>query len=97
MVAAGALDEVRALLARGLDPALPAMKAVGVRELGAHLKGETSLAEAIALGQQQTRRYAKRQMTWMRNQTPDWPRVTEPDSEAQWGQFVALNPALTLR
>ena len=97
MVAGGALDEVRTLGARGLDPALPAMKAVGVRELGAHLRGEASLAEAITLGQQQTRRYAKRQMTWLRNQTPDWPRVTELDSEARWRQFVALNPALTLR
>jgi tRNA dimethylallyltransferase len=96
MVAAGALDEVRALMTRGLDPALPAMKAVGVRELGAHLNGEASLAEAIALGQQQTRRYAKRQMTWLRNQTPDWPRIAELDPEAQWRRFIALSPALTL-
>jgi len=96
MVEAGALEEVRALLERKLDPTLPAMKAVGVRELGAHLAGELSLADAIALGQQQTRRYAKRQLTWLRNQTPDWPRIDAGDSDAQWRQFLALNPALTV-
>ena len=83
LAAAGALEEVRGLLARGLDPELPAMKAVGVRELGAHLSGDISLEAAIALGQQQTRRYAKRQTTWFRNQTPDWPRIAEADPEAQ--------------
>ncbi|HUO22535.1 MAG TPA: tRNA (adenosine(37)-N6)-dimethylallyltransferase MiaA [Caulobacteraceae bacterium] len=83
MVEAGALDEVARLMARGLDPAAPVMKAVGVRELGAHLAGETSLEAAVALAQQQTRRYAKRQSTWLRNQTPDWPRLAgETDAEA---------------
>jgi tRNA dimethylallyltransferase len=96
MVDAGALDEVGALLARNLDPALPAMKAVGVRELGAHLAGEVDLQEAVALGQQQTRRYAKRQLTWLRNQTPGWPRIETTEKEAQWRQFLAQNPALTL-
>jgi len=74
MLEDGALDEVRALTARGLDPALPAMKAVGVRELAAHLAGETTLAEASAAMQQATRNYAKRQMTWFRNQCGDWTR-----------------------
>jgi tRNA dimethylallyltransferase len=96
MVGAGALEEVRALIARGLDPALPAMKAVGVRELGAHLSGELDLDEAIALGQRQTRRYAKRQMTWFRNQTPAWPRLGGADPEGHWRQLLALDPALTL-
>ena len=90
MVEAGALEEVRALLGRGLGPALPAMKAVGVRELGAHLGGRMGLNEAIALAQQQTRRYAKRQLTWFRNQTADWPRIAAPDSDAQWDQLRAL-------
>ena len=96
MVQAGALEEAGALLARGLDPALPAMKAVGVRELGAHLRGETGLDAAIGQAQQQTRRYAKRQLTWFRNQTPGWPHLDASDAQAQWGQFLALNPALTL-
>ena len=74
MIQTGALDEVRALLDRRLDPALPAMKAVGVRELGACLAGETPPADAVAAMKQATRNYAKRQLTWFRNQTPDWPR-----------------------
>ncbi|GAA0869598.1 tRNA (adenosine(37)-N6)-dimethylallyltransferase MiaA [Brevundimonas basaltis] len=75
MVEAGALDEVRALVARGLDPALPAMKAVGVREFAAHLAGETTLEAAVEATRQATRHYAKRQLTWFRNQTPQWRRV----------------------
>lgn len=95
MLAEGALEEVQALIGRDLDPALPVMKAVGVRELAAHLRGETSLQDAGALARQETRRYAKRQLTWLRNQTPDWPRIAETDGEAAWRQFLALNPALT--
>ena len=90
MIEAGALEEVRALLARGLGPALPAMKAVGVRELGAHLEGKIGLGEAVAFAQQQTRRYAKRQLTWFRNQTSGWARITAPDPDAQRDQLRAL-------
>lgn len=78
MIGQGALEEVQALTARGLDPLAPIMKAVGVRELAAHLSGELTLDQAVALAQQETRRYAKRQLTWFRNQTPDWPRLTGP-------------------
>jgi tRNA dimethylallyltransferase len=68
MLEHGALDEVRAL--RDLDPALPIHKALGVRELARHLRGELDLADALAAAQQATRRYAKRQMTWLRHQLP---------------------------
>jgi tRNA dimethylallyltransferase len=68
MLDEGALDEVRRLVARGLDPALPAMKALGVAELGRHLAGGLDRASAVALAQQATRRYAKRQLTWFRHQ-----------------------------
>ncbi|MCW2245030.1 tRNA dimethylallyltransferase [Azospirillum fermentarium] len=68
MVRRGALDEVRRLAALGLDPALPAMKALGVPELCAHLAGTLSLDDAIAKAQQATRHYAKRQVTWFRHQ-----------------------------
>jgi tRNA dimethylallyltransferase len=79
MIASGALDEVRALLDRRLDPALPAMKAIGVAELGAYLNGQTTLEHAIAAAQVATRQYAKRQYTWFAHQPPrDWPRFTEP-------------------
>jgi tRNA dimethylallyltransferase len=80
MAAGGGLDEVAALTARGVDPELPAMKALGVREFARHLAGELSLDDALALARQETRRYAKRQATWFRHQTPDWPRVADPSS-----------------
>lgn len=75
MVEQGALDEVRALVKRRLNPELPAMKAVGVRDFAAHLAGKTSLEAAVAAVQQATRNYAKRQLTWFRNQCADWERV----------------------
>ncbi len=67
MLAAGALDEVRALAARGLDPGLPVMKALGVPELLGHLTGTLGRDEAARLARQATRRYAKRQYTWFRH------------------------------
>jgi tRNA dimethylallyltransferase len=73
MLKAGALDEVRALERRQLDPLLPAMKAHGVPWLIRHLNGEISLDEAAAGAIMDTRRYAKRQLTWFRNQMKDWP------------------------
>jgi tRNA dimethylallyltransferase len=68
MLERGAIEEVKALLTRNLDPALPAMKTIGVREIATYLNGECSLDEATAKAQQATRNYAKRQMTWFRNQ-----------------------------
>lgn len=68
MVAGGAIEEVKSLLKLRLDPALPVMKAIGVREFSAYLAGEMSLEAAVSKAQQETRRYAKRQMTWLRNQ-----------------------------
>ena len=74
----GAIDEVNALLGRGLNPALPAMRAIGVREIATFLSGEASREQAIAQGQQATRNYAKRQYTWFEHQPPtEWPRLRE--------------------
>ncbi|MDR6430621.1 tRNA (adenosine(37)-N6)-dimethylallyltransferase MiaA [Brucella pseudogrignonensis] len=71
----GALEEVRALMALELDPALPALKAIGVREISAFFAGEMSREEAIELSVIATRQYAKRQSTWFRNQLDDsWKR-----------------------
>ena len=78
MLASGALDEVRALRRRDLDPALPAMKAHGVPWLIRHLNGEIGLNEAAAEAKRDTRRYTKRQATWFRHQLPDWTWVA-PD------------------
>ena len=68
MMEQGSVDEVKALLALNLSTDLPAMKSVGVPELSAYLRSEISLDEAIQKAQQATRNYAKRQLTWMRNQ-----------------------------
>jgi tRNA dimethylallyltransferase len=81
MVAAGALDEARAMRALQLDPALPASRATGLRELIWHLDGEIALDEAIGLAQVATRQYAKRQMTWFRNQLSDPLRIDAQYSE----------------
>jgi len=68
MIEHGAIEEVKNLLQRKLDPQLPAMKTLGVREITAYLLGEINLKDAISQTQQATRNYAKRQMTWFRNQ-----------------------------
>jgi tRNA dimethylallyltransferase len=95
MLDQGVLAEVEALMGRNLSPALPAMKAVGYREFAAHIRGDLSLDEALAAAQMETRRYAKRQMTWMRGQMAGWGRIETLDPEAQWRQFLALHPGLT--
>lgn len=90
MLQAGALEEARALAARGLDPALPAMKAHGMPWLAAHLRGEMALEEAAALAARDTRRYAKRQFTWLAHQAEDWPRLAETALEGRLAHVLAL-------
>ncbi len=92
MVTAGAIEEVRALAARNLDPDLPAMKAHGVPWLIHHLKGELTLAEAIEGSQRDTRQYTKRQATWFRNQLPRFTWV-EPEKalDAIEAQLLTLS------
>jgi len=82
MMEQGALEEVKRLAARGLDPTLPAMRAHGVPGLIAHLKGEMSLDDAIARGQKDTRAYAKRQETWFRHQMPDFAAMEPAEAAA---------------
>ena len=72
MLAAGALEEVRSLLALGLSNELPVMRALGVAPLAAHLAGATSLEAAVAAAQAETRQYAKRQLTWLRRNMKSW-------------------------
>ena len=71
MMQNGVLEEVRALMALNLSPEIPIMRAHGVPELMAHLRGKMALVDAISKAQQNTRNYAKRQMTWLRNQLPE--------------------------
>ncbi len=75
MLHEGGVEEVTALLARRLDPTLPVMKAVGVREIGGLLSGAWDEAQARRLGQTATRQYIKRQTTWFRHQMADWVRL----------------------
>jgi tRNA dimethylallyltransferase len=83
MLESGALDEVAALVARKLDPLLPAMKAHGVPALMAHLRGEIALAEAATVGRADSRHYAKRQFTWFRHQLPEFAWV-RPEAARGW-------------
>jgi tRNA dimethylallyltransferase len=69
----GALEEVAALIERRLDPALPVMKAIGVAAFSDQLAGGLSAEDALARAQAETRRYAKRQLTWFRQRMSDWP------------------------
>ncbi|WP_296740739.1 tRNA (adenosine(37)-N6)-dimethylallyltransferase MiaA [Mesorhizobium sp.] len=80
MLDKGALDEVKQLMALALDPDLPAMKAIGVRELQAAMAGQMQFPEAIERAKIATRQYAKRQATWFRHQLgPEWQRFRPGD------------------
>jgi tRNA dimethylallyltransferase len=96
MLDQGAVEEVAALLERHLPPLSPVMRAIGVPEIAAMLRGECSRDDAIARGRQATRNYAKRQYTWFRRQPPAaWPRV-ETESYDAGSIFETLFPYLGL-
>ncbi|MAZ92172.1 MAG: tRNA (adenosine(37)-N6)-dimethylallyltransferase MiaA [Maricaulis sp.] len=90
MMEAGALAEVEASAARNLDPVLPAMKALGVPPLIAHLHGELDFDAAIETAKRDSRRYAKRQLTWFRNQTASWPRIVSLDPAAAQAELAGI-------
>jgi tRNA dimethylallyltransferase len=83
MMSEGAIEEVRSLLSLDLDPSLPVLKSLGVTEISALLEEKTSEAETLAALQQNTRRFAKRQLTWFRNQAADWPRIERASDVTQ--------------
>ena len=93
MLKNGAIEEVEALLGRGLDPTLPVMRAIGVPEIAAFLRNEIDEEDMIARGKQATRNYAKRQFTWFRNQSPpEWNRKESEnvDIEASFASLLQL-------
>lgn len=95
MMAAGALAEVRDLLSLGLDTALPAMRALGVPELTAHITGECPLDDAVEKAQQHTRNFAKRQLTWLRHQlTADLTLEARYETDAHDTALSALGKRL---
>jgi len=85
MLAAGALDEVRALVTAGLSAEFPIMRAHGVPWLAAHLRGALSLEEAVAVAKGDTRAYAKRQLTWLRRNMITWYQIKSQETE----RFIA--------
>jgi tRNA dimethylallyltransferase len=93
MITDGALEEVRALADRRLTPDLPVMKAVGVPEFLAHVRGETDLPGALAAAKLATRHYAKRQYTWFRNQCAGWYLNLDLDELV----IILRNSGLTLK
>ena len=82
MLASGALDEVRRLAQRKLDPGLPCMKALGVTMLQAVLEGSMTQEDANNLSKRDSRHYAKRQMTWLRNNYNTKMTINEKLSES---------------
>ncbi|MGB1539459.1 MAG: tRNA (adenosine(37)-N6)-dimethylallyltransferase MiaA [Rickettsiales bacterium] len=94
MIEQGALDELQALLVRGLSSELPAMRAVGVPELTRYLQGKWTREEALTKAQQATRNYAKRQLTWLRNQLPHATPIAFPYDKwpESLEQLIAKNP-----
>jgi tRNA dimethylallyltransferase len=82
MLAAGALEEVRSLLALGLSGELPVMRALGVAPIAAHLAGATSLEAAAAAAKAETRQYAKRQLTWLRRNMISWIHIDAQQMES---------------
>jgi tRNA dimethylallyltransferase len=95
MIERGAIEEVEILLMRRLDPKLPVMRAIGVREIAACLNGEIDRAQMLIRGQQATRNYAKRQYTWFARQPPpEWPRFTQPlDGDSVPAALELLRPS----
>jgi tRNA dimethylallyltransferase len=91
MLERGALEEVAALRALALDPTLPAMTALGVVPLLAHLAGDLTLDAAVAQAKAETRRYAKRQLTWLRRNMIAWKWLDTQETEScKHGEFAFI-------
>jgi tRNA dimethylallyltransferase len=87
MIAAGALEEAAGL--RGLDPALPAAKILGLRELWSVLDGVMDLETAKTAAKTATRHYAKRQLTWFRHRMADWTWIEAEDADEIFAQVIS--------
>ena len=94
MMMHGAISEARSLVARGLDPDLPSMKAHGMPWLAAFIAGDISAETAASYAKRDTRRYAKRQFTWIGRQFPFWPRVPTLDPPLRKKVIFALHKAI---
>ena len=90
MLDAGAVEEVRALLAQDLDPSLPALRALGVGPIGAWLRGEHDRKTALAQGKAETRQYIKRQSTWLKKNMMSWKQTSAQQTESQMADFLTF-------
>ena len=90
MLTHGAIDEVARLMARRLDPGLPLMKALGVAPIAAFLRGEISKDDAAFIAKRNSRRYAKRQITWVRNNFNAQITVEKKYSESLYEKIFSL-------
>jgi tRNA dimethylallyltransferase len=90
MMKAGALEEARLLWARKLDRELPAMRAHGMPAFCDYFEGQVSLEDAVERCKRDTRRYAKRQMTWIAHQFTLWPRAPSEDLEVRARVILAM-------
>ena len=90
MLMQGAMEEARALIGRNIDPELPAMKAHGMPWLAAFARGEITAEFAAENAKRDTRRYAKRQFTWIGRQFPFWPRIPSPEMDERMRVILAL-------
>ena len=90
MVEQGGVDEVKALLDLKLDPGLPIMRALGVPELASYIGGEISLEGAALAASQNTRRFAKRQLTWLRRNMIAWNQVFSKEMERELAKIFAI-------
>jgi tRNA dimethylallyltransferase len=90
MMAQGALAEAERIAGLNLDPALPGMRALGLRPLMAHLQGDLSLEDAVAEGKAETRRYIKRQATWINGNMRAWKRISEQEMKSLAGKIVTF-------
>lgn len=88
MLRAGGLDEAQAVFAKGYDESLPVMKAIGLRQLGSYFSGLTTLDEAVETAKRESRRFAKRQMTWFRNQPPKGLLLDSPEDREMYRQTL---------
>ncbi len=82
MMRAGLLDEARAIYEEGFDPSLPGLSGLGYRQLFSHFRGECTLEEAVETAKRETRRFAKRQITWFKRENVEWIEADGKSAEA---------------
>ena len=84
MITSGGLNEAKSVFAKNYDNSLPIMKAIGVRQLQGYFAGDTNLDDSIALASRDTRRFAKRQLTWFRGQARNWQEITNNSDKVRF-------------